>query len=269
MGTRERGSAPSRSDDAAAGDVVQPGMTARLLSRAITRSTRLQRPALEAYLGRLRSADPDAGPADIVARLEKHYLTTITASGAAVGAAAAVPAIGTLVALSTVAGETGVFLEATAFFALAVAEVHGIPAENRERRRALVLAVLVGDGGRRAMADLLGTGRTSGAWLSQGAAALPLPAVSDLNRRLMRYFVKRYTLRRGMLAFGKLMPMGLGALIGAIGNRMMGRKIVANARTAFGSPPDGWPVTLRLLPALPDTDADGVAPARWVDTGAG
>jgi heat-inducible transcriptional repressor len=40
-----------------------------------------------------------------------------------------------------------VFLEATAVFVLAVAEVHGIPAAHRERRRALVLAVLVGEDG--------------------------------------------------------------------------------------------------------------------------
>lgn len=265
MGISHRGSAQQPVDPQAAWADEKPGMVTRLLSRAITGSTRLQRPALEAYLARLRSADPDARPADIVAKLEKHYLATITASGAAVGAAAAVPAIGTLVALSAVAGETGVFLEATALFALAVAEVYGIPAENKERRRALVLAVLVGDSGKHAMADLLGSGRTSGAWLSQGAATLPLPAVSDLNSRLMRYFVKRYTLRRGVLAFGKLLPMGLGAVIGAVGNRMMGRKIVGNSRTAFGAPPPRWPVTLRLLPALSD-DADGRADntaVRW------
>ncbi len=88
------------------------------------------------------------------------------ASGAAVGSAAAFPGIGTLVALSAVAGETVVFLEATAVFVLAVAEVHGIPAEHRERRRALVLAVLVGEDSKHAVADLLGPGRTKGAWLS-------------------------------------------------------------------------------------------------------
>lgn len=258
MGTRRRGPTSSQPGQFATVGDDKPGLAARLLSAGIARSARIQRPALDAYLSRLRSADPDAAPADIVAKLEKHYLATVTGSGAAVGAAAAVPAIGTLVALATVAGETGVFLEATAFFALAVAEVYGIPIENTERRRALVLAVLVGDDGKRAVADLLGPGRTGGAWLSQGAATLPLPSVSDLNRRLMRYFVKRYTLRRGVLAFGKLLPVGLGAVIGAVGNRMMGRKIVGNARTAFGAPPHRWPVTLHLLPALPE-DADEAA----------
>ena len=44
-----------------------------------------------------------------------------------------------------------------------------------------MLAVLVGEDGKHAVADLIGPGRTSGAWLADGAASLPLPAVSQLN----------------------------------------------------------------------------------------
>ena len=123
----------------------KPGAAARVLSEIIERGARVQGPAVRAYVERLREASPDATPAEIVTKLEKHYLAAVMASGAAVGSAAAIPGIGTLTALSAVAGETVVFLEATAVFVLAVAEVHGIPAEHRERRRALVLAVLVGE----------------------------------------------------------------------------------------------------------------------------
>lgn len=253
MFTRRRGS--TKNPATAAGD-EKPGMAARALSRAIERSTRVQRPAVRAYLDRLRNANPGAAPADIVAKLEKRYRAAVTASGATVGATAAVPAIGTLLAFSAVAGETAVFLEATAFFVLAVAEVHGIPADHREQRRALVLAVLVGDEGKGAVGDLLGSARTSGAWLSEGTATLPLPAVSQLNSRLLRYFVKRYTLRRGALAFGKLLPVGLGAVIGAEGNRLMSKKIIDNARSAFGTPPSRWPGALRLVPT-PRVDDTG------------
>ncbi len=229
-----------------------PSAAAKALSQLLERSTRLQAPAVTAYVRRLRDKKPDATPAEIVASLEKHYLAAVMASGAAVGSAAAFPGIGTLAAMSAVAGETVVFLEATAMFVLAVAEVHGIPADHRERRRALVLAVLVGDDGKHAVADLLGTGRTSGAWLSDGAATLPLPAVSQLNSRLLRFFVKKYTLKRGAIAFGKLLPVGIGAVVGGVGNRLMGKKIVGNARNAFGNPPPRWPSSLLVLPAPRD-----------------
>jgi hypothetical protein len=224
--------------------------SARVLSQVIERSTRVQAPAVKAYVARLRRSNPGATPADIVAKLENRYLAAVMASGAAVGSAAAVPGIGTLAALSAVAGETLVFLEATAVFVLAVAEVHGVPLEQRERRRALVLAVLVGDESKGAIAELLGPHRTSGAWLTEGAEMLPLPALAQLNTRLMRYFVKRYTLKRSAMAFGKMLPVGIGAAVGGGGNRMMGKKIVNNARAAFGPAPSRWPASLHLLPAI-------------------
>src|SRR3954468_9170553 len=227
-----------------------PGAAARALSEIIERGARVQGPAVRAYVERMRDGDADATPAEIVGKLENHYLAAVMASGAAVGSAAAFPGIGTLVAMSAVAGETVVFFEATAVFVLAVAEVHGIPADHRERRRALVLAVLVGDDGKRAVADLIGSGRTGGAWLAAGAASLPLPAVSQLNGRLLKFFVKKYALKRGAIAFGKMLPVGVGAMIGGVGNRAMGKKIVSNARSAFGTPPTRWPATLRVLPSF-------------------
>jgi hypothetical protein len=248
MKVRRRG---ARSDERLPARVEDDAtMSARVLSQILERSTRAQAPAVKAYVARLRRSNPGATPAEIVTKLEKRYLAAVMASGAAVGSAAAFPGIGTLAALSAVAGETLVFLEATAVFALAVADVHGIPLEQRERRRTLVLGVLVGDESKGAVADLLGSGRTSGAWLTEGAEVLPLPALSQLNTRLMRYFVKRYTIKRSAMAFGKMLPVGIGAAVGGGGNRMMGKKIVNNARTAFGPAPNRWPVNLHLLPAI-------------------
>ncbi|HET6732088.1 hypothetical protein [Mycobacterium sp.] len=225
-----------------------PGATAKVLSQIIERGARVQAPAVKAYVDRLRDHNADAAPAEVVKKLEKHYLAAVMASGAAVGSAAAIPGIGTLAALSAVAGETVVFMEATAVYVLALAEVYGIPADHRERRRAMVLAVLVGEDGKHAVADLIGPGRTSGAWIADGAATLPLPAVSQLNSRLMKYFVKRYALKRGAIAFGKLLPVGIGAVVGGVGNRLMGKRIIANARKAFGNPPPRWPAALHVLP---------------------
>jgi hypothetical protein len=230
----------------------KPKRSARALASIIERSARLQGPAAAAYVERLRRADPDAGPATIVAKLEKRYVTAVTASGAAVGSTAVLPGLGTLAALTAGAGETAVFLEATAFYVLAVASVYGVSTDERERRRALVLSVLIGDDSRHAMAELIGGGRTSGAWLSEGVASLPMPALSQLNSRLLKRAVRRFTLRRSALLFGKVLPVGIGALIGANGNRLAGKKIVRNARSAFGTPPAKWPVTLHLLPTASD-----------------
>jgi hypothetical protein len=197
------------------------GMSAKALSHILESSSRLQAPAVRAYVARLRRANPNATPAEIVTKLEKHYLAAVMASGAAVGSAAA--------------------------FVLAVAEVHGIPVEDRERRRTLVLAALVGEDGSGGVKDLLGAGRTSGAWLAE-AELLPLPVVSQLNSQMTQYFVKKYAIKRTAMAFGKALPVGIGAAVGGGGNRMMGKKIVGNARKAFGPAPARWQVTLHVLP---------------------
>jgi hypothetical protein len=230
----------------------KPKASARALANIIERSARIQGPAAGAYVERLRRANPGASPAVIISKLEKRYVAAVTASGAAVGSIAVLPGFGTLAVLFAAAGETAVFLEATAFFALATATVYGVSAQDRERRRALVLAVLVGDDSKHALGELLGSRRTNGAWLSEGVASLPMPALSQLNSRLLKYTVRKYTLRRSALLFGKMLPIGLGAIIGAIGNRLVGKKIVRNARNAFGTPPARWPVTLHLLPTVRD-----------------
>ena len=228
----------------------RPKASTRAVAHLIERSSRVHGPAAEAYVARLRRTYPGASPGQVVARLEKHYLAALTASGAAVGSAATFPGLGTLTTLSAGAGETVFFVEATAVFVLAQAVVYDIPADHRERRRALLLSVLTGDDSKRAIGELIGPARTNGGWLAEGMASLPLPTLARLNTRMLRYFVRRYTLRRGALMFGKMLPLGIGAVVGGTGNRMVGKKIVGNTRQAFGAPPARWPRALHLVPPI-------------------
>jgi len=231
----------------------RPKASARALAQVIERSARIQGPAAEAYVSRLRHTHPGISPAGVVTKLQRRYVALVTCSGIAVGAAATIPGIGTLSALSAAAAETVAFLEATAFFVLAVAVAHGIPAEHRERRRALVLSVLVGDKGTQAVAPLIGPSRTNGGWIAESVAALPLSSMSGLNSRLLKAWAKRYTVRRSALVFGKLLPVGIGIVVGAVGNYLAGKKIVRNAHQAFGPPPARWPRTLHVVPPISQT----------------
>ncbi|MEH3155794.1 MAG: hypothetical protein PGN29_10745 [Gordonia paraffinivorans] len=205
----------------------------------IDRAQRLQAPAVAAYVRRMRSSHPDETPGQIVERLEKRYLLTVTSSGGAVGATAAVPGVGTIASIAAIGGESAFFVEASALLALAVAEVHGIPIEEAERRRTLVLAVVLGEEGLTALAKALGSrnnplGRVAG-------GALNGPALRSLNKTLLKRVVKKYAARRAPLMVGKMLPAGIGAAVGGAGNRALGRRIVANARASFGPPPSTWP----------------------------
>ena len=116
---------------------VERGLDAvldRALALAAPGDPRLRRSVASATRGRR--------PASAVRAIERRYQAAVSAIGAASGGAAAVPGVGTAAALATGLAEIAAFVEATALYTLATAEVYGISTDDPEVRRALVLAVL-------------------------------------------------------------------------------------------------------------------------------
>ncbi len=216
-------------------------MTARnwslpdVLLRGLEKAISIQQAPAASHVARLRRSRPNATPAEIIAVLEKQYLAAVTGTGAAVGGAAAAPGVGTFAALALSGGETAVFLETTALFALAVAEVHGIRVDEIERRRTLVLAVMLGDQGAMLVEKL--TGRTGQHWAKLLPDAIPLSSITAINKTLGRWFLTRFKRKLGALTLGKVAPFGVGAAIGAGGNRAFGRQVVNASRRVFGPAP--------------------------------
>ncbi len=220
----------------------------------------LQAPAVAKYVDRFRRAHPEDSPAQLLDRLEKLYLTTVTGSGTAVGATAAIPGVGTLASIAAMSAETTFFLEASAVYTLAVAAVHGIAPEDKERRRALVLAVVLGDAGMDIVQQSVGhSAKNWGTLLADR-----IPGISRMNDSLMKRFVVQFIAKRSALMFGKVLPAGIGAAIGGFGNRAIGKSVIGNAHKAFGPAPQRWPaapvrgvvVDADPLPALTDSPAD-------------
>lgn len=222
------------------------GRIENAISSLLDNGARLQGPAVEAHVGRLRRAHPDETPQQIVDRLERMFLTAVTGSGGAVGAAAALPGIGTAGSIAAVGAETVFFLEASALFTLAVASVHGIPVEHHERRKALVLSVALGSAGMEIVEKAVGV--TTKNWGSLLSGKLPTQTMTGLNQTLLRTFVTKYAAKRSALILGKLVPAGIGAVIGSAGNRAIGKGVVENARDAFGPAPAQWAITVEYYP---------------------
>nr|WP_161897497.1 hypothetical protein [Gordonia spumicola] len=210
-----------------------------VLSTLVDKAQRLQRPAVTKYVASIRRRHPDETPAQIVARLEKHYLTTVTASGGAVGATAAIPGVGTVTAIGAMSAETVFFIEASALLALAIAEVYGISPADTDRRRILVLGVALGEEGTAVIGKALGARGTT-AITSLNIPGIPGVNLATINKALTNRFVKKFTLGKAPVMFGKVLPGGIGAVIGGLGNRALGSAVVRNARAAFGPPPVRW-----------------------------
>lgn len=220
----------------------------RVLDAALDKAVAIPSASIRAHVAKLRARNPHASPQQIVTLLEREYLLAVSASGGAVGAAAAAPAVGTGVAMTLTASEVATFFAASAAFALAVAEVHGIEVEDVARRRTLVLATVLGDQGARVVGAEAGLAGMGGAWAKQVLTRMPSTTVRRVNTALTRRMVKRQAAKHGALAFGRLVPFGVGAAIGVAGARSLGRTVIEGARRAFGPPPPRFPVTVELTP---------------------
>src|SRR5262245_61149465 len=107
--------------DAPGQDAENATVTGARIDAILDRIMSVHRPAVLAHLRAIRSRNPGASPEAVQRILERRYLATVTTSGAGVGVAAAVPAIGTGAALALSGAETVLFLESTALFAQSVA----------------------------------------------------------------------------------------------------------------------------------------------------
>lgn len=223
--------------------------TIRMLDRVLS----VQRPAVLAHLRSVRLRHPDASPQEILRILEHRYLAAVTTGGAAVGATAVVPGIGTGVTLALSGVETVGFLEATALFAQSVAEVHGVAVEDPDRARALVLTLMLGKEGTDLVAQLAaqaaGRGTTrSGYWGELVTKTLPRAAVGPLVDRLKTTFARQFAARGGASWLGKALPFGVGAVVGGAGNNILGRRVLVTSRRAFGAAPPTLPRDLEPRP---------------------
>ncbi len=224
----------------------------RALGSAVEKGLEVQQPTVEAYIARARQRRPDATPAEVVASLERQYLASVITLGGGAGAAAAAPGIGTAAGLLVNVAEVGAFIEASALFCLAVADVHGVRVEDLERRRTLLLAVMMGDSGSKIAQKL--AGRTGPYWARALANGVPLSTIDSVNKVLGPRFVTRYGTRQGVLVLGRDLPFGIGAAIGAGGNAAFGRMTITGARRAFGPAPGQWPVSPAAHPTRPSSD---------------
>jgi hypothetical protein len=226
----------------------------------LLRAVEVQRPLVLANLRRLQKRNPHATAAQLAAKLERDYLIAVTGGGALVGGAAVVPGVGTVAALGLSAAATVGFLEATALFATSLAELHGVRLVDPEKASTLVMAIMLGEEGTALLSSLSGQAAGQGkgpapAWGSLFARRAPLAGFGSVRERIQTMFLRSLLKKQGTAMLGRMLPFGIGAAVGGVGNRLMGRAVVANAKEAFGAMPDTIPGELRASPDGPGPEA--------------
>lgn len=234
-------------DDATKADPAQlekdAGPLGRAFINAVDKAVHLQTSSIRAYVDWLRRQNPDASPAEIQKTMDKHLKNTVTGTGAGVGATAAVPGIGLVTGAAAVAGESVLFLDLAAFYTVASAYLRGVDVDDPERRRAIVLTLLMGSKGIAIVDAILGDDATtipgkstlakfSGPTLTQTNNVLERMAMRSLNKQMRRAWL------------GKLMPLGIGAIAGTTANRKLADGVIENVHDALGAVPAGFATPL-------------------------
>ena len=181
-----------------------------------------------------------------------------------------------MVAIGAGAAEVLLQFELAALFGLASAEVHGLDISSRDRVRALVLTLMLGQDGRNkvaaiakaairrdpaALAGVAGrieqlAGAESIDDLPLGellGAAVPGDFMPSLLESVQELAKKRLP-EKAAAAGTRLLPGGIGMLLGGVGGYTAGTDVVHAARQAFGPAPEHLPAWLEPI----DADGDGV-----------
>lgn len=237
---------------------------------------RVQRPAVIAHIQNVRRTNPKATPADALKTLESGYLAAVTTASAGVGAAAAIPTVGTAAAIGLSAADLLLFFELSALYALSVAEVHGLTVSDPERAKVLVIGMVMGDDSQARVSQLvagaMGGGERSdlagivgdvakassaiqaGAWGDVVATAVPNGQLNPLVKQMLTAGAVKLGAKATGGTIAKVLPFGLGAVVGGTASFFFGRSVVTASRSAFTAPPATWPEWLDL----PDEDGDGI-----------
>jgi hypothetical protein len=223
--------------------VPNKALVRKSLEKGFTKALEAQLPLASAHVARLRRVDPAASPRDLARKVSRQFLGMVTTTGAAAGAAGAVPGVGIPSAL----GDVVAFTEAATFYVLSLAEIHGLHPEDLERRRLLVQTVLIGDGALSALGK--GADKVGKHWANQIVRGIPMDAINKANKILGPRFITKYGTKQGTLVLSKQVPLGISTVLGAGANHLVGRGVVTTAKKIFGPAPECWPDDIEVLEA--------------------
>lgn len=189
----------------------------------------------EAAVARAATLPGDVRPEKLKA-LSDSFARELGAVGAAAGIAAATPLVGTTATLMAATAELGWFTARSGDLVLTIAALHGRPTPSVDERRAWVLAVLIfGSTARQGFSKIA---NQMGANLEDNTkSGLSLATLRAVNGVLSRMIVRKYGTRRGAIALGTALPLGVGALIGGGANYVAIRKLVKQADSFFAHLP--------------------------------
>lgn len=188
-----------------AAEDVDPDEVARTILDAVHRAAETRwEPAR-------RRADALAGATheDRLAELRRQMRKELVPLGAATGAVAAVPGVGTVTASGVLLADLGWMAVRNADVIFTIAALHGRNEAEVEERTAWVLAVLVfGDDAATKFGEL------ASELTRKAVTTAGLTSMKAMNKALARRIFKSWGKKKAAKMMGRLLPFGIGAVVG-------------------------------------------------------
>ena len=171
-----------------------------------------------------------------LAEIYKSFQKELTGAGAATGAAAATPGLGTAAAASWLSADVAWLALRSTDLIMTIAAVHGHTNATPDQRRAWVLSILAfGDEAAVEFTSLVNKMNMNPTGVE--GMRMPLEVIERVNGSLGTHVLTKYGTRRGIATVGRLLPFGVGAVIGGGANFTMIRNLSKHADSFFRNAP--------------------------------
>ncbi len=214
---------------------LNPADVERIANQMLASIDQVSASRWEAAVERAASLKGDVRP-EKLRSLSNSFARELGLFGGAAGVAAAAPGVGTTATFLATTAELAWFTTRAGDLILTVAALHGRPEPTVDERRAWLLAVLIyGGSARDGFTTALNKAATG---LSPAAGSkVSLATLQSVNRLMSRMLIRRYGTRRGLVALGTALPLGLGAVVGGSANFMAIRNLARHADEFFARLP--------------------------------
>jgi hypothetical protein len=176
--------------------------------------------------------------------VRRHFQNELVGLGTATGAVGALPGAGTATAIGVGLADIGWVTVRNADLIFTIAALHGHTQAEVEERTAWVLAVLVfGDAAAASYQQLARE-------LSRKAASVATSAtMKKMNKAMAKKVFKSYGTKKGVLALGKALPFGVGAVFGGTTSYVGLKALIRDSDSFFRQIPRlGGNPTLEIEP---------------------
>ena len=201
--------------------------------KLIDTALKVQGPLARKYVRSLKQKHPSWSNEELHISIESKFRTLLTVAGAGIGGAAALPGVGTVAAIGLTLGEGAAFAEACAFLTLAVAEIYNVDMRDNAQRRTVTLALLGGEAGAEILTKALG--KQGAQWNTVLAGKVPDVVMNSVNKQVKKWIQRKMAAKAGGVWAGRLMPFGIGAIIGGFGNNLISKSVIEAERKVFAS----------------------------------